>query len=77
MRGQASSAHITYGSEAVHPSHQANFRAFDPLNFLAEVGAHIPDPHEKTTASDGWCSNRTRGYRKQHRLLAKSVDARS
>jgi ribosomal protein S27E len=39
---------IIYRSDAVHPRHQANFRVFDPLGFLAEVSAHIPDAHEKT-----------------------------
>jgi len=48
---------------------------FDPLDFLAEVSAHIPDPHEKTTLFYGWYSNRTRGYRKQHGLLAKAEAA--
>ena len=35
------------------------------------MSAHIPDAHEKTTLFYGWYSNRTRGYRKQHGLLAK------
>ena len=50
-------------------------RVFDPLDFLAEVSAHIPDAHEKTTVFYGWYSNRTRGYRKQHGLLAKGEAA--
>ena len=44
----------------------------DPLDFLAEVSAHSPDAHEETTPFYGWYSNRTRGYRKQHGLLAKT-----
>jgi hypothetical protein len=48
---------------------------FDPLDFLAEVSAHIPNAHEKTTLFYGWYSNRTRGYRKQHGLLAKGEAA--
>ena len=44
MLGEASSAQVIYRSEAVHPRHQANFRVFEPLDFLAEVSAHIPDP---------------------------------
>jgi hypothetical protein len=48
---------------------------FDPLDFLAEVSAHIPDPHEKTTLFYGWYSNRTRGYRKQHGLLGDASPA--
>ncbi len=70
MLGDASKAQIIYRSDAVHPRHQANFRVFDPLDFLAEVSAHIPDAHEKTTLFYGWYSNRTRGYRKRHGLLA-------
>jgi hypothetical protein len=70
MLGEAGSAQVIYRSDIVHPRHQANFRVFDPLDFLAEVSAHIPDPHEKTTLFYGWYSNRTRGYRKQHGLLA-------
>ena len=72
MLGEAGNAQIIYRSDIVHPRHQANFRVFDPLDFLAEVSAHIPDPHEKTTLFYGWYSNRTRGYRKQHGLLAKA-----
>ena len=49
MLGEASNARAIYRSDAVHPRHQANFRVFDPLDFLAEVSAHIPDAHEKTT----------------------------
>jgi hypothetical protein len=71
MLGEASNARVIYRSDAIHPRHQANFRVFDPLDFLAEVSAHIPDAHEKTTLFYGWYSNRTRGYRKQHGLLAK------
>jgi hypothetical protein len=69
MLGEASTAQLIYRSEQVHPRHQANFRVFDPLDFLAEVSAHIPDAHEKTTLFYGWYSNRRRGYRKQHGLL--------
>ena len=72
MLGEASSAQIIYRSDIVHPRHQANFRVFDPLDFLAEVSAHIPDAHEKTTLFYGWYSNRTRGYRKQHGLLGSA-----
>jgi len=75
MLGEASSARIIYRPDIVHPRQQANFREFDPLDFLAEVSAHIPDPHKKTTLSYGWYSNRTRGYRKQHGLLAKGEAA--
>jgi len=73
MLGEADKDQIIYRSDAVHPRHQANFRVFDPLDFLAEVSAHIRDPHEKTTLFYGWYSNRTRGYRKQHGLLGDAA----
>jgi hypothetical protein len=43
MVGEARSAKAIYHSEAIHPRHQAKFRVFEPLDFLAEVSAHIPD----------------------------------
>jgi hypothetical protein len=72
MLGEASQAQVIYRSDAVHPRHQANFRVFNPLDFLAEVSAHLPDAHEKTTLFYGWYSNRTRGHRKQHGLLGSA-----
>jgi hypothetical protein len=63
---------LIYWSNAIHPRHQANFWIFAPLDFLAEVSAHIPDPHEKTTLFYGWYSNRSRGYRKQRRLRGEA-----
>jgi len=36
---------IVYRSDARRPRHGADFRAFDPLDFIAEVVAHIPDTH--------------------------------
>jgi hypothetical protein len=75
MLGEASRAQIIYRSDIVYPRRQANFRTFDPLDFVAEVSAHIPDPHEETTLFYGWYSNRTRGYRKRHGLLGKAEGA--
>jgi len=72
MLGEANPAQIIYRSDAVHPRHQANFRVFAPLDFLAEVSAHLPDAHEKATIFYGWSSNRTHGYRKQQGLLGNA-----
>ena len=72
MPGEAGRAQVIYRSDIVHPRHQGNFRVFDPLDFLAEVGARIPDPHEKTMLLSGWYPNRTRGPRKQHGLIGKA-----
>lgn len=75
LLGNVPAGWIIYRSDEVHPRHQVNFRVFEPLDFLAEVSAHIPDAYEKTTLFYGWYSNRTRGYRKQHGLLGDASPA--
>jgi Putative transposase len=65
MLGRENAGQVIYRVKEVHPRHQANFRVFEPLDILAEVSAHIPDAHEKTTLFYGLYSNRTRGYRMQ------------
>jgi hypothetical protein len=57
MLGDASTAQLIFRSDIVHLRHQANFRVFDPLDFLAEGSAHIPDAHEKTTLSPTYLDN--------------------
>ncbi len=55
MLGGADTERIIYRSDAVHPRHQAKFRVFEPLDFLAEVSAHIPDfpfPHASPRTLD-------------------------
>lgn len=76
IRAQDSSARVVYTSDSVHPRHGANFRVFDPLEFIAEVVAHIPDTYEKTSIEYGWYSNRTRGWRKKRGLLLADPPAK-
>ena len=40
-----------------------NFEVFDPLEFLAEVTQHIPDPGMQMVRYYGWYSNKMRGQR--------------
>jgi hypothetical protein len=40
-----------------------NFQIFDPLDFLAEVTQHIPEPRAHTIRYFGWYSNKARGMR--------------
>lgn len=44
-----------------------NFEVFDPLEFLAEVTQHIPDPGMQLVRYFGWYSNRARGDRARSR----------
>jgi hypothetical protein len=76
IMSQDSASRVVYKSDTVHPRHGANFRVFDPLEFIAELVAHIPDAYEKTAIEYGWYSNRTRGFRKEHGLLAPDPPAK-
>jgi len=67
--GRGDGDRIVYRSDDIHPRHGANFRAFDPLDFIAEVVAHIPDTHEKTRMMYGWYSAKTRSWRRAQGLL--------
>ncbi len=40
-----------------------NFQVFDPLDFIAELTQHIPDPRKHLVRYFGWCSNKSRGMR--------------
>ena len=40
-----------------------NFEVFDPLDFLAEITQHIPDPGMQMIRYYGWYSNKMRGQR--------------
>ncbi|MCC6738880.1 MAG: hypothetical protein IT452_07520 [Planctomycetia bacterium] len=48
----------------------------DPLEFIAEVVAHIPDTYENAAIEYGWYSNRTRGWRKKRGLLKADPPAK-
>lgn len=73
---QDHASRVVYKSDTIHPRHGANFRVFDSLDFIAEIVAHIPDTYEKTAMGYGWYSNRTRGFRKKHGLLASGTQER-
>ena len=40
-----------------------NFEVFDPLDFIAEITQHIPDPGAQQIRYYGWYSNKSRGRR--------------
>jgi len=54
-----------------------NFEIFDPLDFIAEITQHVPDPGEHLVRYYGWYSNKARGMRaKQTRQAqARTPDA--
>ncbi len=50
-------------SEDLLAGPKRNFQVFDPLDFLAEVTQHIPEPGEHLIRYYGWYSNKKRGLR--------------
>jgi hypothetical protein len=48
-----------------------NFQVFDPLDFLAEVTQHIPEPGEHPIRYCGWYSNKRRGQRAKRQSAAQ------
>jgi len=51
-----------------------NFQVFDPLDFLAEVTQHIPDPGEHLIRYYGWYSNKKRGLRAKSQMKEASTE---
>ena len=58
------------GDEELLAGPARNFQIFDPLDFLAEVTQHIPDPGTHLVRYYGWYSNKTRGQRAQRQPSA-------
>lgn len=73
--GRPQCRHGQFHWTAIHSSHQASSRVFDPLAFLTERRTHIPDLYEKTALSYSSYLNRTRGFRKAHGLLPPATPA--
>lgn len=61
------------GDEELLAGPSRNFQVFDPLDFLAEVTQHIPDPGDHLIRYYGWYSNKTRGQTAERRPPAASA----
>jgi hypothetical protein len=68
---------VTYRSKKFHPGHGANFRIFDPVDFVAMLVAHIPARHEKRAINYGFYSNKSRGLRKKKLEAAGLLPAKT
>jgi Transposase zinc-binding domain/Putative transposase len=55
---------VLYHSAKLNPSLGRNFEALDPLEWLARLSDHIPDPRQHRTLFYGHYANRTRGTRR-------------
>ncbi|HOC01201.1 MAG TPA: hypothetical protein PKM43_20930 [Verrucomicrobiota bacterium] len=68
------------GEEGLLAGPSRNLQVFDPLDFLAEVTQHMPEPGEHLIGWYAWYSNKTRGQRAQREPTtapATGIPARS
>ena len=64
------------GDGDLAPGPSRNFEVFDPLDFIAEITQHIPDPGMQIIRYYGWHSNRMRGDRAKAAVVAAELARR-
>jgi len=62
-----------FGDPNLSAGVRRNFEVFEPLDFLAEITQHIPDPGMQLVRYFGWYSNKTRGQRKKQSAHEQSA----
>ncbi len=62
---------VIYRSKMTHGKNKKNFNVFSPLEFIAAITQHIPEPYFQLTRMYGWYSNRMRGDRKKQEERGK------
>ncbi len=66
---------VIYRSKMTHGKNKKNFHVFSPLEFIAAITQHIPEPYFQLTRVYGWYSNRMRGDRKKQEEREKKKRA--
>ena len=62
---------VIYRSKMTHGKNKRNFQVFSPLEFIASITQHIPEPSFQLVRYYGWYSNRMRGDRKKQEERVK------
>ena len=62
---------VIYRSKMSHGKNKRNFQVFSPLEFIASITQHIPEPSFQLVRYYGWYSNRMRGDRKKQEERGK------
>ncbi len=65
LRYETGDSSVIYRSKMLHGKNKRNFEVFSPLEFIASITQHIPDPYFQLVRMYGWYSNRMRGDRKK------------
>lgn len=64
---------VIFRSKMTHGENKRNFYVFSPLEFIAAITQHIPEPYFQLTRMYGWYSNRMRGDRKKQEERKKKT----
>ena len=65
LKYEAGDSSVIYRSKMTHGKNKRNFHVFSPLEFIASITQHIPEPSFQLVRYYGWYSNRMRGDRKK------------
>lgn len=66
---------VIYRSKMTHGKNKKNFHVFSPLEFIAAITQHIPEPYFQLTRMYCWYSNIMRGDRKKQKEREKEKSA--
>ncbi|MCP3890802.1 MAG: hypothetical protein GY702_18310 [Desulfobulbaceae bacterium] len=65
LKYQTGDSSVIYRSKMTHGKNKRNFQVFSPLEFIASITQHIPEPSFQLVRYYGWYSNRMRGDRRK------------
>ena len=68
---------VIYRWKMTHGKNEKNFQVFSPLEFIAAITQHIPDPSFQLVRYYGWYSNRMRGDRKKQEGRGKEKQSQA
>jgi len=74
LKYEAGDSSVIYRSKMTHGKNKRNFQVFSPLEFIASITQHIPEPSFQLVRYYGWYSNRMRGDRKKQNEREKGKD---
>ncbi len=65
LKYEGGDSSVIYRSKMTYGKNKRNFQVFSPLEFIASITQHIPEPSFQLVRYYGWYSNRMRGDRKK------------
>lgn len=65
LKYEAGDSSVIYRSKMTYGKNKRNFQVFSPLEFIAAITQHIPEPSFQLVRYYGWYSNRMRGDRRK------------